>query len=153
MHFGFNYQDQELVCNKIWWASCSTKDVKGSHIKSGALQLVLIHGWPHLPGPFRYFSWELPFCHCGPSFFSALFHMAASNWWLVLCLHIHSVGLKACSESFCFLSLGKFTRSHVLLQKTQVLSSIPNSGHQRLLPKVKDLIWDAPMQMQASSHQ
>lgn len=36
------------------------------------------------------------------------------------CLQICSVQPKDCSESFCLLILGKFTKSHALLQKTHI---------------------------------
>lgn len=51
-----------------------------AHIKSGALQLILIHGLPLLPVPFRYLRCKLPFYHCGPSFSSVFIHMAAQSY-------------------------------------------------------------------------
>lgn len=122
--------------NKNWLkhdlnACCSSK---GSHIKSGILQLILIHGCP--------LSVDASDISSVSFSFITVAHLSP------LYIHIHSVGLEACSVSFCSQILKKFTQ---LFKRCKMLTSTPNSEHQTVLSRVKDLTWDVPMP--ASSQQ
>lgn len=78
-------------------------------LKVVQLQLILIHGCPLFSGHLRYFSCEL-------LFLSTVAHFSPPY------IHIHSVGLEACSESFCSLIVRTFTQ---LLKGCKVFTSIP----------------------------